>query len=151
MQVMHSETFEQTEIPTVLLGGQAQYLQVGSGAVAPPPPLSTAACCSCRSRVRTRRRVHVRNRMAGPSQCTNGAAAPSPTLQDGMTIQVEAYQGVPAIVTLPSRVTFTIASLEETSGSAVTDKGFRIRVPKHVKVGDRVIVDTNSGIYVSKE
>ena len=69
-----------------------------------------------------------------------------------MFLYVEAYNGSPAVVNIPMRATFTITATEETGGgSATLENGLTLRVPKHLKAGDRVIVDTRDGLYVGKD
>lgn len=72
-------------------------------------------------------------------------------LQDGITLVVESHAGVPVLVHLPPRMTFEVTSLDDGGSTATTSQGFKLRVPKHVKVGDRILVDTSDGRYVSKE
>ena len=72
-------------------------------------------------------------------------------LQDGITIVIESHDGVPVLVHLPQRMTFEVTSLEDSTGTALTSHGFKCRVPKHVRVGDKIVVDTEDGRYVSKE
>ena len=53
----------------------------------------------------------------------------APYLQDGMHLYVESYKGQPAVVNIPMRATFTIASTEETGGGTATlDNGVTLRV-----------------------
>ena len=68
-----------------------------------------------------------------------------------MFLFLENYKGAPAVINFPMRVTFTVASLDIASSSCILDNGAKLRVPKHVKAGDRVIVDTKTREYVSKE
>lgn len=70
---------------------------------------------------------------------------------DGMILFVESYRGAPAIVSLPLKAGFAIATMDAGAGSAVLDCGHRLRVPKHLKVGDRITIDTRDGSYVGKE
>lgn len=90
-------------------------------------------------------------------------------LHDGLVLTIEAYQGTPAIVNLPNRITGRVVELDPSGGDAATvvpvnpesdaaatpvDAGgssFKVRVPKFVKVGDRVVVETETGKYLSRE
>jgi elongation factor P len=72
-------------------------------------------------------------------------------LQDGMFLHVEMFKGAPAVINFPMRVTLTVTQVEEASGSAFLENKMRVRVPKHVKVGDKAVVDTRNGEYMGKE
>jgi elongation factor P len=98
-------------------------------------------------------------------------------IAEGLTLQVESYKGVPAIVTLPARVSAVVLEMTADttatvvavppldnggggggSGGAapVTDtstatRTFKVRVPKFIKVGDRLSIDTGDGKYLSRE
>jgi elongation factor P len=72
-------------------------------------------------------------------------------LQDGMQIVIESYNDLPVVVQLPMRVAFELTAVDASSGTGTTSTGFKLRVPKHVVAGDRVLIDTADGRYVSKE
>ena len=71
-------------------------------------------------------------------------------LQDGISLVVESHAGAPVLVHLPARMTFSVASVDDAGGTATTAAGFKLRVPKHVKPGDSIVIDTAEGKYVSK-
>jgi elongation factor P len=80
-------------------------------------------------------------------------------LQDEMKVDITTYEGQPIGVNLPSSVTLTIAETEpELKGStasnspkpAKTNTGLSLTVPPFVKVGDRVVVNTAEGKYLSR-
>lgn len=80
-------------------------------------------------------------------------------LQDEMKVDITTYEGTPIGVNLPSTVTLTIAETEpEVRGAtasnspkpAKTNTGLAITVPPFVKVGDRVVVNTVEGKYLSR-
>jgi elongation factor P len=80
-------------------------------------------------------------------------------LQDQMDVDVTAYEGNPIGVNLPPTVILTIAETEpELRGAtasnspkpAKTDTGLQLTVPPFVKVGDRIIVGTEAGNYMSR-
>ncbi len=80
-------------------------------------------------------------------------------LQDGMIVQLLSYNEQPIGVQIPKTVTLTIAETQpEMKGAtasnspkpATTDTGLTISVPAFVKVGDRVVVDTEQGVYLSR-
>ena len=68
-----------------------------------------------------------------------------------MFLHMETYKGAPCVVNFPIKMSFTIAELEESSNSAFLDNGMKVRVPKHVKVGDKAVIDTRTGEYTGKE
>ena len=82
-----------------------------------------------------------------------------PFLQDGMTVNVE-YFGEEALnMTLPQRVTCTIAETEpvvkgQTAANsykpAILDNGVRITVPPFVGEGEAVVVNTEDSTYVER-
>ena len=82
-----------------------------------------------------------------------------PFLQDGMTVNVE-YFGEEALnMTLPQRVTCTIAETEpvvkgQTAANsykpAILDNGVRITVPPFVGEGEAVVVNTEDFTYVER-
>ena len=86
----------------------------------------------------------------------------APYVQEGLTVTLQNYQGSPASVTLPAKVTLTVKEVTALpSGSAkenrdiscVTTTGLRIKVPKFTKAGDLILVDTrpeNLGEYIGK-
>lgn len=80
-------------------------------------------------------------------------------LQDQMTVQVTTYQGGPIGIELPESVVLTVAETEpELRGAtasnspkpAKTDTGLALSVPPFVKIGDRIVVNTTQGSYVSR-
>lgn len=81
-------------------------------------------------------------------------------LHEGLTVTLEMYKGAPATVALPSRLTFEVVEVDSLpSGSvkenrdvpALLENGLRVRMPKHVKKGEKIILDTSDGKYVGKE
>ena len=80
-------------------------------------------------------------------------------LQDGMEISVESHDGQPLIAILPKTIIAEIADAEpvvkgQTAASsnkpAVLDNGVRVMVPPFVKIGDKVVVNTESREYVER-
>ncbi|MXU66085.1 elongation factor P [Oceanomicrobium pacificus] len=82
-----------------------------------------------------------------------------PFLQDGMTVQIEYYETEALNVTLPEKVTCTIAETEpavkgQTAANsfkpAVLDNGVRIMVPPFVGQEEQVVVSTETMEYVER-
>lgn len=80
-------------------------------------------------------------------------------LQDGMTVEVESFEGANLGVKLPDQVTLEISDTEptvkgQTAASsykpAILENGLRIMVPPFIDVGERVIVDTSEVAYVKR-
>jgi len=80
-------------------------------------------------------------------------------LQENMTVQMSTYNDVPINVEIPKTVILTIVETQpELKGAtannspkpAITDTGLSINVPGFMKVGDRVVVDTETGSYLSR-
>jgi elongation factor P len=68
-------------------------------------------------------------------------------LQEGMKLKVESYKGQPVLVTMPDRAEFEVAETDEARErdagggrdlGAVLTNGVRVRLPRHVKKGDKV-------------
>ncbi len=82
-----------------------------------------------------------------------------PFLQDGMTVTIEYYEAEALSVTLPDKVTCTVAETEpvvkgQTATSsykpAVLDNGVRIMVPPFIGEGTAIVVSTETGEYVER-
>ena len=80
-------------------------------------------------------------------------------LQDGMTIDVESYEGTPIRAQMPEHATFAIRETEptvkgQTAASsykpAILDNGVRTLVPPFVGAGERIVVSTADGSYVRR-
>ena len=80
-------------------------------------------------------------------------------LQDGMTVQVESYEGRTLKVDLPETVVLAISETEPTlkgqtaSSSfkpAILENGVRVMVPPFVAVGERIAVNTADGTYARR-
>jgi elongation factor P len=80
-------------------------------------------------------------------------------LQEEMQVEISTFNEAPISVKLPKSTILTIAETEpEFKGAtasnspkpAKTDTGLALTVPPFVKVGDRVIVDTEEGRYMSR-
>jgi len=80
-------------------------------------------------------------------------------LQEEMVVQISTYNDLPTGIQIPKTVILTIAETQpELKGatasnspkSATTDTGITINVPAFVKVGDRVLIDTEAGTYLSR-
>ena len=80
-------------------------------------------------------------------------------LQDNMQVRVTLWEGNPIGIELPSTVILTIAETEpEIRGAtasnspkpAKTDTGLQLSVPPFVKIGDKIVVNTEEGKYISR-
>jgi elongation factor P len=80
-------------------------------------------------------------------------------LQEQMKVDITTYDGDPIGVNLPTQVILTIVDTEpELRGStasnspkpAKTDTGLALSVPPFVKIGDKIIVNTAEGKYLSR-
>lgn len=84
---------------------------------------------------------------------------PAPFLQDGMTVNVESYEGRLLRVDLPETVTLVILETEPTvKGQTATssfkpatlENGVRVMVPQFVGAGESIIVNTADGTYARR-
>ena len=80
-------------------------------------------------------------------------------LQDSMSVEISVYDGTPIGIKLPKSVVVTITETDpELKGAtatnvykpAKTESGLQIAVPPFIKVGERVIVDTEEMRYLSR-
>jgi len=80
-------------------------------------------------------------------------------LQEGMEVEVSTYNDAPIGLSLPQTVVLSVVETEPelkgatASGSpkpAVTDTGLTVAVPPFVKIGDKIVVNTDSGTYQSR-
>ena len=80
-------------------------------------------------------------------------------LQEEMPVQISTYNDQPIGIQLPKTVTLTIAETEpELRGAtasnspkpAKTETGVTLTVPAFIKIGDKVIVDTEEGNYLGR-
>ena len=80
-------------------------------------------------------------------------------LQDGMTVDMETYEGSPLSVKLPSKVTLKIVEADpvvkgQTAASsykpAILENGVRVMVPPFIPAGEMIVVDTDSLEYVER-
>lgn len=80
-------------------------------------------------------------------------------LQDQMAVEVTLYNGEPIGINLPSTVVLTVQETEpELRGATASnspkpakmDTGLTITVPAFIKIGDRVVVNTAEGKYLSR-
>jgi elongation factor P len=80
-------------------------------------------------------------------------------IQEGMQVQLSMYEENPIGIQLPQTVTLTIADTEpglkgatasNSPKPAKTDTGLQLTVPPFVNIGDQVVVNTESGEYLSR-
>jgi elongation factor P len=80
-------------------------------------------------------------------------------LQEGMTCDVQLFEGTPVSIELPPRVTLAIVEADpvvkgQTASSsykpAKLENGARVMVPPHIESGTRVVVSTAEGEYVER-
>jgi elongation factor P len=80
-------------------------------------------------------------------------------LQDGEQVQVMFYEGKPVSVELPNTMIFEVVStppgykgntVSNVYKDATLGNGAVVKVPSHIKKGEKVKIDTRSGEYVSK-
>lgn len=80
-------------------------------------------------------------------------------LQDNMSVQITLFDGNPIGIELPATVILTVVETEANlkgataSGSskpALTETGLQLGVPGFIKVGEKIVVNTSDGSYVSR-
>lgn len=84
---------------------------------------------------------------------------PLPFLQEGMTVNIESYEGSPISVELPETVVDEIVEAEpvvkgQTASSsykpAILSNGVKVMVPPHIEAGTRIVVNTADASYVER-
>lgn len=79
--------------------------------------------------------------------------------QDNMTVTINSFEEKPISVSIPKTVVLTIVETEpEMRGAtasnspkpAVTDTGLRLSVPPFLKIGEKITVDTEEGVYLGR-
>ena len=82
-----------------------------------------------------------------------------PFLQDGMTVQIEYYGDEALNVTLPQKITCTVADTEpvvkgQTAANsfkpAVLDNGVKLQVPPFIGPEERIVVNTETMSYAER-
>ncbi|MDX2112601.1 MAG: elongation factor P [Alphaproteobacteria bacterium] len=80
-------------------------------------------------------------------------------LQDGMTVEMETYEGKPLSVKLPQKVKLKIVEADpvvkgQTAASsykpAILENGVRVMVPPFIPAGEMIVVDTDTLEYVER-
>ena len=80
-------------------------------------------------------------------------------LSDGMAVDVEFYEETPITVKLPAQVELAVADTEpvvkgQTAANsfkpATLENGVRTNVPPFIGVGDRLVINTEDGAYVTR-
>jgi len=80
-------------------------------------------------------------------------------LVEGQPVEIRYYKGNPLAISLPTKMKFKIVEAEPAvKGDTVTnpsknarlETGLTLKVPMFVKVGDTILVDTRSGIYLER-
>jgi len=80
-------------------------------------------------------------------------------IQEGMQVQLSVYEENPIGIQLPQTVTLTIADTEpglrgatasNSPKPAKTETGLQLSVPPFVNIGDQVVVNTETGEYLSR-
>jgi len=83
-----------------------------------------------------------------------------PYLKEGLEVAVSVHDGQPIAVSLPQKIEFTIAYTEPAvkgdtaSGNvlkeAELDNGLVVKVPAFINQGERIMVNTDTGLYVER-
>jgi len=109
--------------------------------------------------VRTGTKTNVRYRTQESVERRDIIGDPAAYLTEGMTVEVETYEGEPLAVTLPKHVTVKIVEAEpvikgQTATTsykpAIIENGEKIMVPPHVESGTRIVVKSEDGTYVER-
>ena len=81
----------------------------------------------------------------------------APFVHDGMTLTVEFFKGTVASLTMPPKVELEVVDVESAreaadtrSNTALLANKLKLKVPRHVKVGDKILVTTADGLFAGK-
>ena len=81
-------------------------------------------------------------------------------LKEGLLYRIKFYDEKPVGVTLPKSISGIVVESENSvkgdtattaMKQAVLDSGIKVQVPLFVKVGDEVVVSTETGLYISRK
>jgi elongation factor P len=80
-------------------------------------------------------------------------------LVDGMTVELESYEGEAISVSLPTTVDLEVVQTDpgfagntatNATKPAIVSTGYQVQVPLFVNIGDKVRVDTRTGEYLTR-
>ena len=80
-------------------------------------------------------------------------------LAEGMTVELVIYNEIPISVEIPPKVVMTITDTEpgiksatasDVKKQATTDTGYKLQVPSFVNIGDKINVNTDTGMYAER-
>lgn len=81
-------------------------------------------------------------------------------LKEGLEVSIVTHQELPLALQIPKKIEYTVTSADPAvkgdtaSGNvlkdAILDNGLVIRVPIFIKKGDRIVVNTDDGVYVER-
>lgn len=82
-------------------------------------------------------------------------------LKDGLEVVMAMFEERPVAMTLPRKITYLVTEAPpavkgDTAGGNVTkevvcENGLKVQAPIFVKPGDRIIVNTDTGLYVERD
>lgn len=80
-------------------------------------------------------------------------------LVDGMTLELESYEGEPISVQLPTTVDLEVIQTDpgfagntatNATKPAIVSTGFQAQVPLFINIGDKIRIDTRTGAYLTR-
>jgi len=80
-------------------------------------------------------------------------------LTDGLTLELESFEGEPISVELPTTVDLEVVQTDpgfagdtatNATKPAIVSTGYQVQVPLFVNVGDVIRIDTRTGAYVTR-
>jgi len=82
-----------------------------------------------------------------------------PYIRPNEIVQIVFYEGEPVTIDLPPSVVMTVAeadpsvqgnTVQNVTKGAKTETGLEIKVPNHIKEGDKVKIDTRTGDFIER-
>jgi elongation factor P len=80
-------------------------------------------------------------------------------LTDGMTVELESYEGEMISISLPTTVDLEVTQTDpgfagntatNATKAAIVSTGYQVQVPLFVNIGDKIRVDTRTGEYLTR-
>lgn len=80
-------------------------------------------------------------------------------LVDGMTLELESYEGKPISAQLPTTVDLEVTQTDpgfagntatNATKPAIVSTGYQVQVPLFVNIGDKIRIDTRTGVYLTR-
>jgi elongation factor P len=81
-------------------------------------------------------------------------------LKEGLLYRIKFYEETPVGISLPKTIAYTVVEAENSvkgdtatnaTKQAVLDTGLKVQVPLFIKMGEEILVNTETGLYLSRK